>query len=155
VNSDSDERLGGSYSPTVLCAQVMGRECLCAAGCDVFCLLSCQIHTRDEAIYKTSRVSQEPGEEGALTQPRVEVLQHLWKPLRIKKGSRKTFPIPSRPVTHAAHPAGWLGSGRTPPASPRHAHAHGPARPAAAARACGIILFPSQLLNRDGIKSSI
>jgi hypothetical protein len=26
VNSESDERLGGSYSPKVLCAQAMGRE---------------------------------------------------------------------------------------------------------------------------------
>jgi hypothetical protein len=33
VNSQSDERPGGSYSPKVLCAQAMGRECLCAACC--------------------------------------------------------------------------------------------------------------------------
>jgi hypothetical protein len=33
ANSESDERLGGSYSPKVLCAQAMGREYLCAACC--------------------------------------------------------------------------------------------------------------------------
>jgi hypothetical protein len=33
ANSDSGERLGGSYSPMVLCVQAMGRECLCAACC--------------------------------------------------------------------------------------------------------------------------
>jgi hypothetical protein len=33
MNSDSDERPGGSYSPTVLCAQAMGWEGSCAASC--------------------------------------------------------------------------------------------------------------------------
>jgi hypothetical protein len=131
MNSDSDERPGGSYSPTVLCAQTMGRESLCAASCVLFRNVS----NPDGAIYKTSwvsqesgeegapaqpgvyktyRVSQESGEEGVPAQPWVEVLQQLWGPLRIKKGSSKTFPIPSR---HARrHPSGQLARHGTPPA---------------------------------------
>jgi hypothetical protein len=152
MNSDSDERPGGSYSPTVLCVQAMGQEALFAASG----VLSTEGSNPDGAIYKSSQVSQGSRGEETPTQlkcfstylPGVEVLSTYG--ISHKKG--KTFPIPSR---HARTPARLARHARCLPASPRRLPAHGLARPAAAARARGIVLSPSQLLNRDGTKSSI
>jgi hypothetical protein len=70
--------------------------------------------------------------------PRVEVLQHLWKLFALKRKWKNL----SRPVTHARHPPVRLARPRPSPAG-------------GGARACDIVLSPSQLLNRDGIMSSI
>jgi hypothetical protein len=83
MNSDSDERPEGSYSPTILCAQAMGREALLQQV--VFCVLSARGTNLDGAIYKSSRVSQGSGGEGAPAQLGIEVLQHLWDLFALKR----------------------------------------------------------------------
>jgi hypothetical protein len=57
ANYESDERLGGSYSPKVLCAQAMGREyhsyspkvlCAQAMGREYLCAACCLLRPKDD-----------------------------------------------------------------------------------------------------------
>jgi hypothetical protein len=101
----------------------------------------------------SNSVSQEPGGERALAaqMPGVEVLQHLWQLFALKR-KWKTFPFPHA-CTHARRPSSWHDMHAA--CLPRHAHGTARPPPAAAARACGIVPSPSQLLNRHDIMSSI
>jgi hypothetical protein len=51
----------------------------------VFRVLSARGTNPDGAIYKSSRLSQGSGGEGAAAQPGVEVLQHLWDLFTLKR----------------------------------------------------------------------
>jgi hypothetical protein len=92
----------------------------------LFCVVSTRGTNPDEAIYKSSQVSQGPRVRrgrGADASSRSALA--LMGTLIIKKEVKKPFPF--RPVTYAVRPSGWLGSARHAHRLPRHTHAHGPA----------------------------
>jgi hypothetical protein len=120
MNSTLTNHFGGSYSPTDLCVQAMGRKDLFAVSCVVvFCHRTEPIP--DKALYGTSRVSEETGGEGT---PVPELISHIKKEVNSRNWCKvKPFPFPSchtaRHGTHAHTHARRLLA--------RHAHTHGPA----------------------------